>query len=285
MEKPETSGYLEIINDSTFLKTKYERKALTNILTLNLLLITITCTIVFSVPRIVNAYTNVRNNSSDFAVEKAVQVMANYRDVSLSPFEEEEVALEDHFNIFPEPSYPENVRFWYDYSGWYSPGTYAAYAAWSHAYDLYYAGKIHGATAGRWCTFFAQMWFYDQFGFNSSGISPTGSGSSFASTVYNTALYYDEEGNLCHYFEYGDRPMTMGIVSIYNSYNPDGHVLCVDEVDYFNNTITISEGNAYGCGDVRIRHTMSLSEFYYLNPGYRVYVNPTPALIAMIKGE
>ena len=77
--------------------------------------------------------------------------------------------------------------------------------------------------------------------------------------------------------------MTMGIVSIYNSYNPEGHVLCVDEVDYFNDTITISEGNANGNGDVRIRQTMSLSDFYYLNPGYRVYVNPTPELINMLK--
>ena len=285
MEKLGTSGYCEIINDSTFLKKKYEHKALTYILTLNLLLITITVLTVFSLPRIVNAYTIARSNSTDYAVDRAAQILTNYRNVSLSLFEEEEIALEDHFNIFPEPSYPEDVSFWHEYSGWYSPGSYAAYEAWGHAYDLYYAGKIHGATTGRWCTFFAQMWFYDQFGFNSSGNSPTGSGSTFASTVYNTAVYYDEEGNLCHYFEYGDRPMTMGIVSIYNSYNPDGHVLCVDEVDYFNNTITISEGNAYGCGDVRIRQTMSLSTFYYLNPGYRVYVNPTPELINMIKGE
>ena len=79
--------------------------------------------------------------------------------------------------------------------------------------------------------------------------------------------------------------MTMGIVSIYSSTNPDGHVLCVDEVDYFNNTITVSEGNVSGYGDVRIRQTMSLDTFYYLNPGYKVYVNPTPELINMINGN
>lgn len=285
MEKTEASGYCGAINESTFLKDKYGRRALTYIFTLNLLMIAIICTVVFTLPRIVNAYTILRSNPSNYEIDRANQLLENYRNVTLSPFEEEEKTLEDHFSIFPEPSYPEYVSFWYDYSGWYSPGSYAAYAAWGHAYDLYYAGKIHGATAGRWCTFFAQMWFYDQYGFNSTGNSPSGSGATFASNVYRTAVYYDEEGNLCHYFEYGDRPMTMGIVSIYNSYNPDGHVLCVDEVDYFNNTITISEGNAYGCGDVRIRHTMSLSDFYYLNPGYRVYVNPTPELINMIKGE
>ncbi len=285
MEKAETSGYCGIINGSTFLKDKYGRRALTYILTLNLLTAAITCIVVFSLPRIVHAYAVLRNSHTDYEVEMASRFLENYRNVNLSPFEEEIKTLEDHFSIFPSPSYPENVDFWHDYSGWYSPGSYAAYEAWGHAYDLYYAGKIHGATAGRWCTFFAQMWFYDQYGFNSSGNSPTGSGSGFASTVYNTAVYYDEEGNYRHYFEYGDRPMTMGIVSIYNSYNPDGHVLCVDEVDYFNNTITISEGNANGCGDVRIRQTMSLSDFYYLNPGYRVYVNPTPELIEMIRNS
>ena len=65
----------------------------------------------------------------------------------------------------------------------------------------------------------------------------------------------------------------------------DGNLSRKDEVDYLNDTITISEGNAYGSGDVRIRHTMSLSQFYALNPGYRVYVNPTPELINMIKGN
>ncbi len=273
-----------IEKDSKLLSKKSRQTALTYILTVNIVVLMIVAIGFFSLPKMVHAYSVFKSNKTEFAMDKAARTMLLYKDTSLNAFEEEkEYEIEDFFNIFPAPSYPEDVSFWHDYEGWYSPGSYAAYAAWGHAYDLYYAGKIHGATAGRWCTFFAQMWFYDQFGFNSSGWRPTGSGAQFASTVYNTAVYYDEEGKLCHYFEYGDKPMTMGIVSIYNSYNPDGHVLCVDEVDYFNDTITVSEGNANGNGDVRIRHTMSLREFYYLNPGYRVYVNPTPALIEMLK--
>ena len=276
-----------IEKESKLLQKNAKRRALNYILAADILLLTIIMIALFSLPNIIQAYTVSKNNKTDFSMDKAEKTLLNYKNVSLLPFEEEdkEYTIDDFFNIFPEPSYPENVAFWHEYKGWYSPGSYAAYDAWGHAYDLYYAGKIHGATAGRWCTFFAQMWFYDQFGFNSSGWTPTGSGAQFASTVYNTAVYYDEEGYLQHYFEYGDKPMTMGIVSIYNSYNPEGHVLCVDEVDYFNDTITISEGNANGNGDVRIRQTMSLSEFYRLNPGYRVYVNPTPELINMLKGN
>ena len=287
MKNIQSSEKRSIENESKLLRKKSERKVLNYILTVNILLLACITLAFFSLPQVIEAYSVSRTNRTDFAMDKAEKRMQNYAAVSLAGLiEEEEIrTLEDHFNIFPAPSYPEEVSFWSDYSGWYSPGSYAAYDAWGHAFDLYYAGKIHGATAGRWCTFFAQMWFYDMYGFNSSGYSPTGTGSQFASTVYQTAVYYDEEGNLQHYFEYGDKPMTMGIVSISNSYNPEGHVLCVDEVDYFNNTITVSEGNAYGVGDVRIRHTMSLDTFYHLNPGYRVYVNPTPELIEMIKGN
>ena len=275
-----------IEKDSKLLQKNSQRKALSYILAINILLLTIIVIALFSLPEIIEAYAIAQNNRSDYAVEKADQLLRSYHDITMKVFEEDEWlnSIEAHFAIFPEPSYPEDVEF-YENTGWFSPGSNTAYRAWRHAYDLYYAGKIHGATAGRWCTFFAQMWFYDMFGFNSSGYSPTGSGASFASTVYNTAVYYDEEGNLRHYFQYDDKPMTMGIVSIYTSYNPDGHVLCVDEVDYFNNTITISEGNANGYGDVRIRQTMSLDTFYYLNPGYKVYISPTPELIAMINGN
>ena len=271
-------------------KGKAERKVLCYILTINLTLIAVFATSIFFLPRIINAYSTVRANKVMFAAEQADRLLNGYKSASLLVFEEKEeltqptLEMDHYFEIFPSPSYPQDVAFWHEYAGWYSPGSYAAYDAWGHAYDLYYQGKIHGATPGRWCTFFAQMWFYDMFGFNSCGYSGgTGSGAQFASKVYNTALYYDEEGNLCHYFEYGDKPMTMGIVSVYTSYNPDGHVLCVDEVDYVTGMITISEGNAYGSGDVRIRHTMSLDTFYALNPGYRVYVNPTPELINSMK--
>ena len=281
---------LDAVTEWRIEKRKAERKALCYILTVNLVLIAALTTTVFFLPRIIEAYSVSRSAKDEFVSEKADRLLNSYKTASLLVFEQKEelerprMEMDHYFDIFPSPSYPQDVSFWHDYEGWYSSGSWAAYEAWGHAYDLYYQGKIHGATAGRWCTFFAQMWFYDMYGFNSSGYSGgTGSGAQFASTVYNTALYYDEEGNLCHYFEYGDQPMTMGIVSVYNSYNPDGHVLCVDEVDYINGLITISEGNADGNGDVRIRQTMSLDTFYYLNPGYRVYVNPTPELINSLK--
>ena len=171
---------------------------------------------------------------------------------------------------------------YYMYSGHYSGSSVPGRRTWAHAYDLYYSGKIHGATAGRWCTFFAQMWFYDVFGFNSSGNSAAGNGNTFASVIYSTAVYRDEEGNLKHYFRYTDHPETMSICSIYRSSLPEGHVLCIDEVDYENGTITVSEGNCNGVGDVRIRQTMTLSQFYANNPGYKVYVTPTEELLKMI---
>ena len=272
-----------IENDSKLLRKTPEHRALRYILATNILLLVI-CTIAFfSIPKMIQAYSYSQTSRNEYEINSAELLLNGYRENTLKVFEEDEYlqTIEAHFEIFPEPSYPEWLGF-YDYKGWYSPGAYPASAAWRHAFDLYYSGKIHGATAGYWCTFFAQMWFYDMYGFNSSGNSPAGSGATFASKVYNTAVYYDEEGNLQHYFQYDDKPNTMGIVSIYNSYNPDGHVLCVDEVDYFNNTITISEGNVNGYGDVRIRQTMSLDTFYYLNPGYKVYVNPTPELIEKI---
>lgn len=284
--KTESALKKSIGSESQLLSERSQRKALIYILAVNVILLAIVMIASFSLPKIIEAYSIAQNNRTDYAMDRAEYRLNQYRDASLSLFEEEEVIrqIDDYFNIFPSPKYPEDVAF-YEYEGWFSPGNYAARAAWRHAFDLYYSGKIHGATAGYWCTFFAQMWFYDMFGFNSSGNSPTGDGSQFAYTVYETAVYRDEEGNLKHYFEYGDRPMTMGIVSIRNSYVPEGHVLCVDEVDYFNNTITISEGNVNGYGDVRIRQTMSLDTFYYLNPGRKVYVNPTPELIAMISGN
>ena len=268
---------------TVLLKKKSERKALAYIFSVNIILLVIILIATFSLPKIIEAYTTAQYNRTEYAMDRAEELLNRYRDTSLALFEkdEEEKSIEDYFNIFPQPEYPEDVDF-YQCEGWFSPGSSVTRAAWRHAYDLYYSGKIHGATAGRWCTFFAQMWFNDMYGFNSSGNSPTGDGSQFVYTVYETAVYRDEEGNLKHYFEYGDRPMTMGIVSIRNSYLPEGHVICIDEVDYFENTITVSEGNVNGCGDIRIRHTMSLDTFYRIYPGRKTYVNPTPELIAMV---
>jgi hypothetical protein len=231
-------------------------------------------------PKIVDAATADKIYNG-YEMSIARRKMESYYHNTTDIFEKEEdppyIEIEE---LLPKPVY-HNFSYT-SFGGWYSGGSAAARAAWSHAFDLYNRGLIHGSTAGYWCTFFAQMWFYDMYGFNSSGNSPTGDGSQFAYTVYETAVYRDEEGNLKHYFEYGDRPMTMGIVSIRNSYLPEGHVICIDEVDYFENTITVSEGNVNGCGDIRIRHTMSLDTFYRIYPGRKTYVNPTPELIAMV---
>ena len=245
----------------------------------NVILLVLIGITVFSMPKIINANSN-NSNISPFDVANARKRMLSYRDVSLKPFEKE---VPGFFDIFPEPSYPEDTSL-YGNSGHFSPGSPVTTQAWNRAFSLYAQGLIYGADAARQCTFFAQMWFYDIYGMNSSR-GPTGSGGQFANTVYSDLVYYDEDGNLQHYFELGDRPMTMGIVSVYSSSNPYGHVLCVDEVDYFNDTITISEGNVYGNGDCRIRQTMSLAEFYALNPGYKVYANPTPAIINKINAE
>ena len=183
MMKIESTTKNSIERDSKLLRKRFEHKALTYILTVNILFMMIVGIAFFSVPKMIHAYAVSKNNKTDFAMDRAEKTMINYRNVSLTPFEEEERTLEDHFNIFPAPSYPEEISFWHEYSGWYGPVSYAEYAAWGDDYDMYNAGKIHGATAGRWCTFFAQMWFYDQFGFNSSGNTPTGSGAQFASTV------------------------------------------------------------------------------------------------------
>ena len=268
--------------DARLMKKRADQKALTYILTASIILITVTAIAFVSLPKIINA-NSVSQTFNTYEVELALKKMNGYRDTTASLLEDNE-EKPGFFEIFPEPEYKTGT-YLYEYSGWFSSGSAVTYSAWAHAYDLYNRGLIHGATAGRWCTFFAQMWFYDVYGFNSSGNSPAGDGAQFASTVYANSVYYDEDGNLCHYFEYGNKPMTMGIVSITNVYGGSGHVLCVDEVDYINNTITVSEGNVSGYGDCRIRQTMSLDTFYYLNPGHKIYVNPTPELINMISED
>ena len=75
----------------------------------------------------------------------------------------------------------------------------------------------------------------------------------------------------------------MGIISISGIANENGHVICVDEVDYANDMITFSDGNYMNKGEVRIRVTMSLSEFYRTNPGRYTFVNPTLELLETLK--
>ena len=260
---------------------RVQKRTLIYIATVNILLVMILiCSVFFMMPKIVNASTQERiYNGYEMAVAR--RKMETYRHLSTDLFIEEEIPYVDIEELLPKPVY--HTFNLYNYSGWYSAGAYPARAAWNHAFDLYRRGLIHGATPGYWCTFFAQMWFYDVFGFNSSGNGPTGDGSQFAYTVYRTALYYDEEGKLQHWFKLSDRPETMSIVSTMNSHDGSGHVLCVDEVDYLNGTITVSEGNVSYGGDVRLRQTMSLSTFYALNPGYKVYCVPTMELLNMLK--
>ena len=170
----------------------------------------------------------------------------------------------------------------YENEGYFAAGNSVTYAVYNHAKYLFNNGCIHGTDIGYWCTFFAQMWFYDVYSFNSSGDNPSGDGFEFATTVYQTHTYYDKEGNLCHYFSLDDKPKAMGLVSTKYTYNESGHVLCVDEVDYTNNTITISDGNYDGEGGIRMHVTMSLEQFYS-EMGYQtVFVNPTLELIEKI---
>ena len=278
MEVKNTKELEHIISSYRLNKTS-TTKVLINILIVNVVLVSLAY-IAFFHMRVVYAR-NIRNSSfNDYEKKIADELLESYTDTSLyKDFDEVEfISKED---MIVKTVYHSDCNY-YMYSGHYSGSSVPGRRTWAHAYDLYYSGKIHGATAGRWCTFFAQMWFYDVFGFNSSGYSAAGNGNTFASVIYSTAVYRDEEGNLKHYFRYTDHPETMSICSIYRSSLPEGHVLCIDEVDYENGTITVSEGNGNGVGDVRIRQTMTLSQFYANNPGYKVYVTPTEELLKMI---
>ena len=278
MEVKNTKELEHIISSYRLNKTS-TTKVLINILIVNVVLVSLAY-IAFFHMRVVYAR-NIRNSSfNDYEKKIADELLESYTDTSLYK-DLDEVEFISKEDMIVKTVYHSDCNY-YMYSGHYSGSSVPGRRTWAHAYDLYYSGKIHGATAGRWCTFFAQMWFYDVFGFNSSGNSAAGNGNTFASVIYSTAVYRDEEGNLKHYFRYTDHPETMSICSIYRSSLPEGHVLCIDEVDYENGTITVSEGNCNGVGDVRIRQTMTLSQFYANNPGYKVYVTPTEELLKMI---
>ena len=232
---------------------------------------------IFCMPKFIYAYAK-PTQVNEFEEVKSIQRLSSYSDNLLQAFEQEEPDLE---GLLPEPVYHSDSN-WYLYSGYYTKWSTPGSKVWAHARDLYYRGLIHGADTDYQCTFFAQMWFYDIYGFNSSGNGPSGNGDTFAMRVYETAVYYDENGELHHLFKIDDHPETMGIVSI-SAGNP--HVLCVDEVDYRNDTITISDGNVMGSGEVRLRVTYSMSEFYRVNPGRYVFVNPTDELLEMLKNR
>lgn len=278
MEKTKKSGFDLMVRACRLNSVSTTRK-LKNILVLDVVLVAIAYFAFFSMKTVYARSIYVTLNGYDYLVadEKLNSYTATPLNKQLS---EQELPDKEDFTIRTE--YHTECNY-YMYSGLFAANSTPARRTWAHAYELYNEGKIYGATAGRWCTFFAQMWFYDVFGFNSSD-GAAGNGNTFAMTVYNSAVYYDEEGNLKHYFRISDHPETMSIVSIYSDIE-EGHVVCIDEVDYDNNTITISEGNANGEGSVRIRQTMSLNEFYASNQGYKVYIAPTEELLKMISSK
>ena len=259
-----------------------EHSSLIDILTITLITAAAVYFLLFSLPHIIYAYT-VSDDQIDYdRTYHAEKLLKGYRNVSLDFFGEYEEEPELIENILPYPIY-HSASNYYMYSGVYSVGSLPARKAWAHAYDLFRQRKIHGASTGYQCTFFAQMWFYDIYGFNSSGNGGSGDGKNFAYKVYQTHTYRDEDGKLCHWFELDSEPKTMGIISISGISNESGHVICVDEVDYVNNTITFSDGNYRNKGEARIRVTMTLEQFYRANPGRYTFVNPTLELLETLK--
>ncbi|MBQ6478504.1 MAG: hypothetical protein IJI44_03955 [Erysipelotrichaceae bacterium] len=259
-----------------------ENPSLTDMLKIAIITTAAVYFLLFSVPRILYAYSGSDARIDFEQTYHAEKLLYGYMDTSLDFFDEYEEEPELIENILPYPIY-HSVSNYYMYSGVYSLGSLPARKAWAHAYDLARQGLIHGASTGYQCTFFAQMWFYDIYGFNSSGNGGSGDGKNFAYKVYQTHTYRNEEGKLCHWFELGKEPKTMGIISISGIANENGHVICVDEVDYANDMITFSDGNYMNKGEVRIRVTMSLSEFYRTNPGRYTFVNPTLELLETLK--
>jgi len=155
------------------------------------------------------------------------------------------------------------------YSGDHEYGTLINQMIWNHAFKLYDDGIITGADRDYQCVLFAQMWFYDVYQFNSSKNGAAGDGGRFVDAIYNNWL--DEDKNN-PYFEYSDKPVKKGLVSIRTKH--EGHIICIDDINEEEGTITISDGN-YDCkGSIRLRYTMSLDEFYDLYNGTYIYLNP-----------
>ncbi|MBR5755202.1 MAG: hypothetical protein IKX97_05230 [Erysipelotrichaceae bacterium] len=229
----------------------------------------------FASPETVYAST-VKPAANAYEQYLAEQVLESHAANLLQVFEVDQEIMEDPR---PQTVYNSDTN-WYLYEGYYMLGTRAAYRTWTHAFSLYRQGLIHGSDTSYQCTFFAQMWFYDVYGFNSSGNGPTGNGDAFALKVYNSAVYYDEDGVLHHLFKLDDHPETMGIIS--TTYP---HVICVDEVDYEAGTITVSDGNVNGSGAIRIRQTYTLDEFYASTSGRMTFCNPTEELLETLKND
>lgn len=166
---------------------------------------------------------------------------------------------------------------WPSLTGKHQRGSTKAEIIWGKALNYHKAGKIGGSTTNpnAGCTYFAQLWFYEVYGMNSSGpgLGPSGNGDQFAEVVLEN--YPDK-------FEKGREPAPGGLLSIkYTSgkWSGYGHIVCIDEVEYTNAAhtegwVTFSDGNYDGAGGVRIRERMSLKDFKNNWNGQYKYVNP-----------
>ena len=231
--------------------------------------------LLFSVPNYISA----DEEADPVDIAEAEKYLNNYRGVTIDLYNhEEELVIEE--DEVAKPTYHTDCNY-YLYSGYYYFGERVTHKVWNHAMDLYRQGAIHGAVPYQ-CTFFAQMWFYDVYGFNSTGWGPSGNGGDMAYKVYAANTYYDDEGNFKHYFEISSEPKSMSILSVSGMSHPLGHVMCIDEYDPETNMITFSDGNVTNNSDIRIRVTMSYDEFRRQNPGYYVFATPTDELLQLI---
>ena len=262
----------------TFSNKTNRRKYFLNILAINIPLLVLISILVLLLPNSISAKDDEEIEINN--IVEAEKYLNNYRNLSLNNYsEKEELVLEKDYTI----TYNTNCNY-YMFSGYYSYYERITQRVWNHGIDLYRKGLIHGSDPYQ-CTFFAQMWFYDVYGFNSTGIFPSGNGGDLAYRVYEINTYYDENGEYRHYFTLDTKPKTGAIVSVTGISNPYGHAMVVDKYDEETNMITFSDGNVTNNSDIRIRVTMSLDEFYYQNPGYYVYANPTDELWELIRNK
>ena len=258
-----------------FSKLTHRDINLSNKQLLNSFLLIIISSFIFVVPYIILAEND--ENIEDDNIVEAEKYFNNYRNLNLNNNQDiqEFVIEEDSIEYNTECNY-------YMFSGYYTYNERITQRVWNHAMDLYYQGLIHGATPYQ-CTFFAQMWFYDVYGFNSTGYGPSGNGGDMVYKIYSANTYYDELGNLKYYFELSNEPKSRSILSVTGMSHPLGHVICIDEYDEKNNTITFSDGNVTNNSDIRIRVTMTMEEFYRQNPGNYVFATPTDELLQLLQ--
>lgn len=258
-----------------FSKLTHRDINLSNRQLVNLIMLIIISTFIFVLPYVVIA--EEKQDKDDNNIVEAEKYLNNYRSLNLENNENQEEFIIEEDTI----EYNSDCNY-YMFSGYYGFYERITQRVWNHALDLYYKGLIHGATPYQ-CTFFAQMWFYDVYGFNSTGYGPSENGGDMVYKIYGANTYYDEEGNFKHYFELSNEPKSMSILSITGMSHPLGHVMCIDEVDEKNGTITFSDGNVTNNSDIRIRVTLTMDEFRRQNPGYYVFATPTEELLQLVR--